>query len=154
MIQKIYNSNKDEKPFKFGKEADNALATLKNLNQVIDGINASGGIYTAGTILGGQRVVMISGGQAVYFDPTNDNNAGKHLGMTVSAANAGEEVGVADNGTITNPGWNLTPDAVYYAAPAGMITAIIPTSGLFQRVGVAVNNNTLKLDFSEPISLT
>lgn len=152
-MDKIYNHNRDAKPFKFGKEADNALATLKNLNQVIDAVNASGGIYKAGMILSGHKVVMVSLGEAVYYDPTNDSNIGKHLGITLHAAVAGDDVSVADEGVVNNPGWGLIQDAIYYIAPIGGITSIVPTSGVLQRVGVAIDPDNLKIDFSEPISL-
>lgn len=39
-IPKILNSTKNRLKFAFGKNADNSLATLKNLNDTIDAINA------------------------------------------------------------------------------------------------------------------
>jgi hypothetical protein len=38
-MKKIYNHNRDNLPFGTGEKGDNALATLKNLNQVIDELN-------------------------------------------------------------------------------------------------------------------
>lgn len=153
MIDKIYNHNKDEKPFGFGKLGDNALATLKNLNQVIEQINASGGLVNAGTALGGGKLVMMQGDSAVYFNPTDENNTGKILGFTLSSAVINTDVAIADSGQVYI-GTTLIPGTVYYAGLNGTITATIPTTGIFQRVGVAVTDHQLKIEFSEPITTT
>lgn len=44
-MKKIYNSNRDDIPFGVGEKADNAVATLKNVNQVIDYLNTSTARY-------------------------------------------------------------------------------------------------------------
>jgi hypothetical protein len=109
--------------------------------------------FIAGQILGGQRVVMLSGGKAVYFNPNNENNIGRVLGITKHAAILNASVNVIMDGIIINAGWGLTTDAIYYADNNGMITTAIPAPPfIFQRIGIAVNPNTLKLEFSEPIS--
>lgn len=44
-MKKIYNSNRNDIPFGVGDKADNAVATLKNINQVIDYLNISTARY-------------------------------------------------------------------------------------------------------------
>ena len=107
--------------------------------------------YTAGENLGGHRVVMIEGGLAVYYDPSDENNTGKKLGFSKHAAVTGDTVTVIHIGNLELIGWGLNTDAVYYAATNGLITPVIPTTGIFQRVGVAVSANKILVDFSEPI---
>lgn len=108
-------------------------------------------IYIAGQILSGQRVVMLSSGKAIYYDTTDENNIGKVLGITNQAALTNELVEVIGDGLMTGFSGSLIPNSVYYAGVNGTLTAVIPSINIFQRIGVAINSNTLKVDFSEPI---
>jgi hypothetical protein len=109
--------------------------------------------FIAGEILGGQRVVAILSGLVYYFDPSNDSFIGRQLGMTDHAADATALVRVVMGGVMVNSGWGITQNAIYYAGALGTITSTIPTPpGVFQRIGIAVDSDTMKLEFSEPIS--
>lgn len=109
--------------------------------------------FIAGEALDAQRVVKIQAGKVYYFDTTNENDIGYQLGMTNNAAATNQYVTVVFDGVMTNPGWGLTPDGVYFATGLGQLTVSIPTSGIDQRIGVAIDANTLKLEFSEPCIL-
>ena len=108
--------------------------------------------YNAGENLGGQRVVMISNGDAVYYNPTLESSYQLTLGITNQASSLNTPVDVISDGIITSPGWGLTQDAIYYADANGVISltpAAIP--GIFQIVGIAISPDTLKICFSEPV---
>lgn len=110
--------------------------------------------YTAGENIGGQKVVMINAGKAFLFDPTDDNNIGKQIGISNQAAILNDPIDVIEVGQVISAGWGLTTDAIYYAGINGTITTTEPTGVfVFQRIGVAIDSNTLKLEFSEPISI-
>jgi len=109
--------------------------------------------YTAGEILGGQRVVMLQGGKVVYNDPSDENNAGKLIGITNQASLADQKVYVVSLGIITNMA-NLIQDEIYYADLNGTITNTPVMNGILQRIGIAIDANNLKLEFSEPLILT
>lgn len=109
--------------------------------------------YPAGETLGGQRLVKLVDGKAYYFDYSDDSNVGKLIGITNHAAIAGELVFIVMQGIIQDSTWGLTPNAVYYAGPSSVIsTTITLPPFVFQRVGVAIDNTSLKLELSEPVS--
>ena len=107
----------------------------------------------AGETIGGHRVVMIDGSDAVYFDPTDTNNAGKMLGVSTAAASIGNDVDITTEGPVVNSGWGLTPGAVYFAIASGLLSTTPVTTGICQRIGVALDANTLNVHLSEPVTL-
>ncbi len=110
--------------------------------------------FVAGEILGGQRIVMIVGGEAFYYDPTDENNAGRDVGITKGAAIAGAMVEVVSKGIMTGFSGALVQDSIYYVGLLGTLTDTVPTGpGIDMRVGVAVDANTLNVNFSEPCIL-
>lgn len=110
-------------------------------------------IYIAGAAITAQRVVMLSGGKVVHFDPADQANIGKVVGLSKNAAVLDAPVTVVQEGIIVSSGFGLTTDEVYYAGPNGTISITEPTSGIFQRVGAAISSGSLKVEFSEPILL-
>lgn len=123
-------------------------------------VNASGGgsgstgvviPYTAGGNLGMNRLVMLSAGRVVYFDPTSSSNWGKLVGFTLTSVTTGNTVFVKQSGVITNMGWGLTQDDLYFATTSGLITPTPPPTGIVVPVGVAVDNNNLQILSLEPI---
>jgi hypothetical protein len=107
----------------------------------------------AGTNLGGQRVVMIIGSEAFYYDATNEASIGATIGMTNGAASVGASVDVILEGIVNNPGWGLVPGDVYFIGINGLINNTPPTSGVSFRVGVAIDADNLLLKLSEEIFL-
>lgn len=105
----------------------------------------------AGASIGGHRFVMLSGSSAVHFDPTNILNAGKAIGFSSNSAILGESVTVTTDGIIVNSGWGLIAGTIYYADVDGLITTVTPSSGIQQKVGIAVDSNTMNVRISEPI---
>jgi len=107
----------------------------------------------AGEVLGGQRVVMLENGVAFYYDPSDEKNVGKVIGITNQASIQGEQIDIVGFGVITNMG-NLIPNQIYYAGLNGLISETPIASGIFQRIGIAIDANNLKIDFSEPLIIT
>jgi hypothetical protein len=98
-----------------------------------------------------KRVLMCDAGKAVHFDPTDTSNIRKHLGFANNDASVNTTVMVYHDGVIVFSGWGLTPDAVYYATTDGNITTTPPSTGIKMAVGVAIDSNSLKIEFSEPV---
>jgi hypothetical protein len=104
---------------------------------------------TAGETLNGQKLLMISNGQAYLFDPSDESNADRVLGFSTHAADQGDQVTIQRTGPLSS--MVLTPNATYYAGPSGSITPIVPASGLVLRVGMAKDSSTLLIDIGIPI---
>lgn len=111
-------------------------------------------IYIAGANVSIERVLMLSAGKVVHFDPSDENNAGKVVGISKNSALVNENVTVVAEGVMTSPGWGRIANSIYYAAANGTTTTTIPGSGILQSVGVAIDVSTMKISFSEPIILT
>ncbi|MFV8336428.1 hypothetical protein ACNQF7_10135 [Flavobacterium sp. RSP29] len=140
--------------------SQNVTRTVTTITQLgerglrgIQGDSGNVSKYIAGEILGGQRAVMLQDGKAFYYDPSDENNAGKLIGITNQAALEGEEIEVVGFGVITNMG-NLIPNQIYYAGLNGDISINPMAIGICQRIGIAIDANNLKIEFSEPLIIT
>ena len=111
-------------------------------------------VYIAGATIAMEKVLVLSSGKVIHFDPSDENNVGKVVGISTNSALINENVKVISEGIMNSAGWGLSPDSVYYAGSTGTVTTTLPTSGIVIRVGVAVDTNTMKVNFSEPIILT
>ena len=122
--------------------------TQQNFSDMFDSVGSiTQKIYTAGEAIGGQRVLMVSGGKAFYFDPSDMDNYDKVIGMSMHASVLNDNINVMQEGVITIGG--LTADATYYTTSGGLITTTVPTSGILQKVGVALNTSDLIIEFSQ-----
>lgn len=104
----------------------------------------------AGVDVGGHRLLMLSGGRAIYFDPTNINNINKFLGISTNASITDDNVGIVTKGLLINIGWGLIPDATYFASSDGLISTTPILSGINLVVGIAIDSDTLDINFSQP----
>lgn len=124
------------------------------LSTVINDLTEIVNTFVAGENLGGQRVVMIVAGQAFYYDPTNENNVGRDVGITKGSVIMGANVEVVSKGVMTGFSGSLIQDDIYYVDLLGQLTSVIPVGpGIDMRVGVAIDANTLNINFSEPCIL-
>ena len=129
------------------------------INEIIAVVNAGGGgssqiieSYICGEAIGGQRIVYTNNGKAFYYDANDQTQTGKILGITIQAGALNDPINVVSAGNVVNIGWGLVPNSIYYTTTNGLITNSLPPPPLtFQRVGVAVDSDTLKLEFSEPV---
>jgi hypothetical protein len=122
------------------------LAGPPNLSEFFDDIGASttGDTYTSGGSIGGQRLVMVSGGKVVYFDQSVEANYGKAIGFTQTASVLDDPVQVQHSGILSGFG-GLVADTLYYAADTGLITATPPLTGMVIPVGVALSATELAI---------
>lgn len=110
-------------------------------------------LYTAGENISSGNVVMLSGGLIYKYDPTDENNYGKAIGIAKTAAITSGTVNVVLSGIVEVVGWGLTQDENYFAGLLGSITTTPPSTGLLNLVGIAKDSNTLIIDIDEPIIL-
>jgi hypothetical protein len=100
-----------------------------------------------------ENFLPIAAGRLVAFTDTGTVQPGivaiAH-GIAVTAGNIGDTITVQLTGKVTVAGWGLTPGSVYFNNPTGFgtIQATPPLASQNAiRVGVAVDANTLDLDF-------
>jgi hypothetical protein len=110
-------------------------------------------VYIAGATVIAERVVMLSGGKVIHFDPSDEDNLGKVVGLSKNGAAADQPVTVVQEGIYANSGMGLTPNEVYYAGTDGTISTTVPANGIFIRIGISISSGSLKVDFSEPVLL-
>jgi hypothetical protein len=110
-------------------------------------------VYTAGETIGMGRVLMADGGKVFYFEPGDESNSDKVVGISNGDALINSTVTVTAAGVLQMGGWGLTPDAVYYAGPVGAIITSPPISGVYLRIGSAIDSTKLKIELSDPIIL-
>jgi hypothetical protein len=109
----------------------------------------------AGETVGGHRVVQMSGiGTAQYADRTVLAHAGRVLGITEHAAEAGEPVRIRKEGHLEFNGWTWIANRHVFLTTSGLMTQTQPTSGLVQVVGVATSPTTMLVRIHEPNILT
>lgn len=89
------------------------------------------------------RLIAFVAGEYVYYDPGSLVHKFALVGMSVNAANQGQQLTVKLRGEVQIVGWNLIPDRVYRAGSGGDITQTVPQTALFsQIVGRAKDSNT------------
>lgn len=103
---------------------------------------------TAGQNLSSGRVVVMDGGAAWYFDPTNTAHAGRAYGVTTTSATAGAAVNVAVSGVIDDAAFSFSTDAALWAGADGEIFETVQAGALVQKAGVSIAGGTIKIDFS------
>lgn len=89
-------------------------------------------------------VCALSADDAVHIDLL--------LGITLTAAQAGEPVNVQRLGAIEDSGWNWVPGRVYLGAN-GALTQTPPTIGFDLLIGSATSPTRITLNLQDPISL-
>jgi hypothetical protein len=107
---------------------------------------------TAGASLSALRAVTSDGnGDAVYA--SNDTLANAQvIGVTLGAANSGDQVGVKTFGIMTDANWTWTKGAVYLGTN-GQLTQTAPTGGaIIVQVGKAMTATQLFVDVDTTIT--
>ena len=107
---------------------------------------------TAGVSLSALRAVTTNpSGQAIYASNDTLGNA-QVVGITLGAANAGEQVGVKTFGPISDASWNWTKGAVYLGTN-GQLTQTAPSGGaIIVQVGRALTATQLFVDVDTTIT--
>lgn len=127
------------------------LSDQTDLQSVLD-TKQDLGVYVAGATIGAQRLLMISGGGVVHFDPTDINNYGKEVGFSLSSGLAGDPIIVSRYGVMDGFA-GLVVDDTYFADVNGLITSTPLTSGISLIVGVGATTTKLSINLHSQIIL-
>ena len=104
--------------------------------------------YPAGENLSAGRVVIIDGGEAYYFQPSDPTHSGRAFGITASSATAGNNVSVQVIGEATDSSFSAFADVPLYVIDDGELSTTWPATGLIQKAGLGTGTNKVKIDFS------
>lgn len=135
--------------------ATSAPAISADAGNVINA-GTDGGLYspdpeqdfvTAGEALGGGRIVTVAG---LYAQAGTYNLI---LGVTTGAVLSGVRATVRLSGAMADPAWTWTPGGAIFAAPNGIMTQTVPTTGTLRRIGFAVNATSILIDIQPSIVL-
>jgi hypothetical protein len=102
-------------------------------------------IMTAAIPLSGHRAVAQVNGLANYGVNV--------IGITRDACLAGSEVVVQFRSTMEEPSWNWDIDLPIYSTSMGVLTQVVPDSGILQRVAMPLSKSKILIDIKEPIQL-
>lgn len=104
--------------------------------------------YPAGETLSAGRVVIIDGGEAFYFQPSDPTHSGRAFGITTTSATAGNNVNIQVLGEATDASFSAFADVPLYVIADGELSTTWPVSGLIQKAGIGTGTNKVKIDFS------
>lgn len=104
--------------------------------------------YPAGETLSAGRVVIIDGGEAFYFQPSNLLHSGRAFGITATSATVGNNVSIQVLGEATDASFAAFADVPLYVTDDGELSTTWPASGLIQKAGFGTGTNKVKIDFS------
>jgi len=98
--------------------------------------------------------VIIDGGEAFYFQPSDPTHQGRAYGITISAASLGASASIQIGGEITNGAFSFAADAALYVYDNGIIVDTAPNTAIIQGAGVASGNGKMKIDLSKSVKIT
>lgn len=97
------------------------------------------------------KLVMLGNDGKLYLNnPFVITNYQRAVGFSTMDVLANNSTRILITGTITNPNWSLVTGAIYFAAGSGNITTIVPTTGISQAIGIAMNPTTLLVELKQP----
>lgn len=101
----------------------------------------------SGGPLGSGRAVIMDGGKAIYFDPSNEFHGGRFFGITKTAVGGPNlDVLVQTSGWFNASWLALTPDLPYYIGALGILSTTPPASGIVEIVGASIDINTIEIN--------
>lgn len=106
----------------------------------------------AGETLSALRVVYEFDGQVFALDYRDAEHIDLLLGVTLSAAQAGEPLNIQRLGEIDDDNWNWQPGRVWLGA-TGSLTQTPPTDGYDVLIGAAVSSGRLLLNLQDPLEM-
>ena len=111
-------------------------------------------IYPAGENLSAGRVVIIDGGEAFYFQPSDLSHSGRAFGITATSATTGNNVSIYAIGEATDAAFLSFADVPLYVGDDGELQTNWPGSGIIQKAGFGTGTNKVRIDFSVQIQQT
>ncbi len=104
--------------------------------------------YPAGETLSAGRVVIIDGGGAFYFQPSDLTHSGRAFGITITSATVGNNVTIQTIGEATDASFASFADVPLYVIDDGELSTTWSPTGLLQKAGFGTGTNKVKIDFS------
>ena len=106
----------------------------------------------AGETLSALRLVYELDGEVFALDSGDADHIDMLLGITLTAAAAGEPVNVQRYGVIYDAGWSWTPGRVWLGVD-GRLTQTPPADGFDVLIGSATSATRITLNLTDPIEL-
>lgn len=107
---------------------------------------------TAGEVLSALRLVYEEDDKVFLLTEDDGEHIFQVLGLTMTAADTGDEINVQRSGPIDDAGWSWTPGPVWLGT-SGNLTQTPPSGGFDLMVGVALSATRILLDLQQPIDL-
>lgn len=92
-------------------------------------------------------------GRVHALDQDDEDHVFSLLGVTLTAADAGQPIDVQRSGAITDSAWSWTPGQRVYLGLGGALTATPPAAGFDVLIGTALSPTRLLLNLQDPIAL-
>jgi len=105
-------------------------------------------IYPAGEALSAARVVIIDGGEAFHFQPSDISHQGRAYGITTASANMGADATIQIIGEMEHASFTFAADAILYVYNNGVIVDTDPDLAVMQVAGVSAEGDKMRIDFS------
>lgn len=117
-------------------------------------VSTSTASVNAGTNISALKAVYVdeTTGQLFYADSATPSNAPFTIGISIVSATTGNPCPVRTFGMMYDPAFSFVSGAVFVGATGGL-TQTNPVSGFSQKVGFAMNANTIFVKVESPIIL-
>lgn len=92
-------------------------------------------------------------GRVHALDQNDEDHVFTLLGITLTAADAGQLIDVQRSGALTDSAWAWTPGQRVYLGLAGALTATPPAAGFDVLIGTALSPTRLLLNLQDPIEM-
>lgn len=136
------------------------VTAWNSLDYFVSSSGGSGGnstiTITAGTGgINAYQVVIVdpASGTSIPADGTNATHAGLVIGMATEPIAEDAEGDAQQTGSIENLAWDLDPGCQYFLVAGGAISKTPPSTGFWQKIGVALDSVTLILQIGEAIEI-
>lgn len=92
-------------------------------------------------------------GRVFALDQSDEDHVFCLLGLTLTAADAGQAINVQRSGVIDDDSWSWTPGQRIYLGAAGALTASPATTGFDVLIGTALSTRRIALNVQDPIEM-
>ncbi|WP_416406541.1 DUF2190 family protein [Paracidovorax citrulli] len=92
-------------------------------------------------------------GRVHALDQDDEDHVFSLLGVTLTAADAGQPIDVQRSGAITDSAWSWTPGQRVYLGLGGALTGTPPAAGFDVLIGTALSPTRLLLNLQDPIEM-
>lgn len=104
--------------------------------------------YPAGETIPPARLLIIEGGDAFLFQPSNVDHQGRAYGISTVSAATGADVTMQIGGEMEHASFTFGADKILYCFNNGIIVDTDPDLALTQLAGVSAGANKMRIDFS------